>query len=210
MVEKTNPRGRGRPRKFDADVVLDKVIDVFWELGYEAADTETLSKRTGLTKPSLYNAFGSKEGLFVAAINRYKQTRSKSSFDALMQADTPQEGIRDYFLNLAENVAGEGHPSGCLIMSVALPVRHRLQKVAAIFDKMPKESHARMSEYFGEQIGLGNLPQGFKIADAIALFQDLGAAMIMQARAGAPLEVLRNKAIRNTQLVMFEGGALSD
>ncbi|WP_370400730.1 TetR/AcrR family transcriptional regulator [Sulfitobacter sp. JB4-11] len=210
MVDKTNPRGRGRPRKFDADVVLDEVINAFWELGYEAADTETLAKRTGLTKPSLYNAFGSKEDLFVAAINRYRQTRSKSSFDALMQADTPQEGIRDYFLNLAENVAGEGHPSGCLIMSVALPTRDRLQKVAAIFDKMPKESHARLTEYFDGQIGLGNLPQGFKSADAIALFQDLGAAMIMQARAGAPLEVLKNKAIRNTQLVMFEGGARSE
>lgn len=207
MVENKTTRGRGRPRQFDADVVLDKVIDVFWELGYEAADTETLSKRTGLTKPSLYNAFGSKEELFVAAINRYRETRSKSSFDALTQADTPQEGIRNYYLNFAENVAGEGHPSGCLIMSVALPIRDRLEKVAAIFDKMPQESHARMTKYFGDQIGLGNLPQEFNSTKAIALFQDLGAAMIMQARAGAPLEVLKNKAIRNTQLVMFEGGA---
>ena len=68
MVEKETKRGPGRPRKFDADDVLDKVIDVFWELGYEASDTETLSRRTGLTKPSLYNAFGAKEDLFVAAI----------------------------------------------------------------------------------------------------------------------------------------------
>ena len=207
MVEKGERRSPGRPRKFDADEVLDKAIDVFWELGYDASDTETLAKRTGLTKPSLYNAFGVKEDLFVAAINRYRETRSKASFDAMTKAEMPSEGIRDYFLNLAENVAGEGHPSGCLIMSVALPLCDRLPKVAAVFDTMPKESHARMKTYFDAQTDKGNLSQDFDGAAAISLFQDLGAAMIMQARAGAPLDALKKKAIRNMELVLFQGNA---
>ena len=207
MVEKDKSRGPGRPRKFDTDDVLDKVIDVFWELGYEGSDTETLSRRTGLTKPSLYNAFGSKEDLFVAAINRYRQTRSKASFDAMARASTPGEGIRDYFLNLAQNVAGKGHPSGCLILSVAMPLCDRLPKVAAVLDSMPKESNARMTAYFDGQKDEGKLPQSFDSAAATALFQDLSAAMIMQARAGAPLDALKNKVIRNAELVLFEGKA---
>lgn len=205
MVDKSTPRGRGRPRKFDTDDVLDIVIDVFWELGFEASDTETLARRTGLTKPSLYNAFGSKEDLFVAAIHRYRQTRSKSSVEALLKAKTPQEGIRDYYLQFAENIAGPGHPRGCLIMSVALPICDRLPKVAAIFQTMPKESHAHMRAYFDAQVAQGQLPEGFDSDAAIALFQDLGAAMIMQARAGAPLDVLKSKAARNTKLVLSEG-----
>lgn len=205
MVDKSTPRGRGRPRKFNTDDVLDIVIDVFWELGFEASDTETLARRTGLTKPSLYNAFGSKEDLFVAAIHRYRQTRSKSSVEALLKAKTPQEGIRDYYLQFAENIAGPGHPRGCLIMSVALPICDRLPKVAAIFQTMPKESHAHMRAYFDAQVAQGQLPEGFDSDAAIALFQDLGAAMIMQARAGAPLDVLKSKAARNTKLVLSEG-----
>ena len=205
MVDKKTPRGRGRPRKFDTDDVLDTVIDVFWELGYEASDTETLAKRTGLTKPSLYNAFGSKEDLFVAAIHRYRQTRSKSSFEALMQAETPEEGIEAYYLQFAENIAGPGHPRGCLIMSVALPICDRLPKVAAIFQTMPKESQTRMRAYFDPQIAQGNLPKDFDRDAATALFQDLGSAMIMQARAGAPLDVLKGKALRNTKLVLSVG-----
>lgn len=207
MVKKSKHRGRGRPIEFDPDNVLDKVIDVFWELGYDASDTETLARRAGLTKPSLYNTFGSKEDLFVAALNRYKETRSKASFDALAKASTPSEGIRDYFLNLAQRVAGPGHPSGCLILSIALPLRDRMPKVAAVLNSAPKESNARMTAYFDEQRGIGNLPQDFDSAAAIALIQDLSAAMIMQARAGAPLNALRNKAIRNTELVLFEGKA---
>ena len=206
MVDKGNARGRGRPRKFDTDDVLDTVINVFWELGYEGADTETLAKRTGLTKPSLYNAFGSKEDLFVAAIHRYRQTRSKSSLNALMHAQTPQEGIKAYYMRFAENVAGEGHPRGCLIMSVALPICDRLPKVAAIFETMPRESYAKMSAYFDAQIADRHLPEDFDSAAAIALFQDLSAAMIMQARAGAPVDMLKSKALRNTKLVLSEGG----
>lgn len=205
MVENSKKRSPGRPRKFDEDEVLDKVIDVFWELGYEASDTETLAKRTGLTKPSLYNAFGAKEDLFVAAINRYRQTRSKASLDAMAKADTPSEGIQDYFINLANNVASPNHPSGCLILSIAMPLMGRLPKVAAVLDTAPKESYARMSAYFEEQIERSNLPKDFDANAAISLIMDLGAAMIMQARAGAPLEALKTKAIRNTDLVLITG-----
>ncbi|MEO1176405.1 MAG: TetR/AcrR family transcriptional regulator [Pseudomonadota bacterium] len=205
MVEKSESRGRGRPRTFDEDEVLDKVIDVFWELGYDASDTETLSKRTGLTKPSLYNAFGPKEDLFVAAINRYRQTRSKASFDALSNAASPADGIGDYFTNLAQNVAAPDRPKGCLILSIAMPLMDRLPKVATVLESVPKENLARMAAYFSEQMEQGNLPRGFDTMAAISLIQDLSAAMITQARAGAPLDALKAKAVRNTDLVLYEG-----
>lgn len=205
MVEKSESRGRGRPRTFDEDEVLDKVIDVFWELGYDASDTETLSKRTGLTKPSLYNAFGPKEDLFVAAINRYRQTRSKASFDALSNAASPADGIGDYFTNLAQNVAAPDRPKGCLILSIAMPLMDRLPKVATVLESVPKENLARMTAYFSEQMEQGNLPRGFDTMAAISLIQDLSAAMITQARAGAPLDALKAKAVRNTDLVLYEG-----
>lgn len=204
MVEKNGKRGRGRPRKFDPDDVLDTVIDVFWELGYDAADTETLSKRTGLTKPSLYNAFGSKEDLFVAALNRYRTVRSKASHEILARAGSPVDGVRDYFLNLAQNIAAPGHPRGCLLISIALPLKDRLPKVAT---ELQAASQAGTSEYFSNQVEMGNLPRDFDVQAAIALMSDLGAAMIVQARGGAPLEMLRAKAARNAKLVMFAGHA---
>ena len=140
MEEKGNRRGPGRPRKFDSDEVLDKVIHVFWEFGYDASDTETLSKRTGLTKTSLYNAFGSKEDLFIAAINRYSHTRSKASFDAMAKASSAGEGIREYFLNMAQNVAGQDHPSGCLMFSFAMPLCDRMPKVAVALSSAHKRA----------------------------------------------------------------------
>ena len=207
MVDKTKKRGRGRPRKFDPDEVLDDIIDVFWELGYDAADTETLSKRTGLTKPSLYNAFGSKEDLFVAAVNRYRTTRSKVSLEVLFKSDTPTDGIRDYFLNLAQNVAAPDRPKGCLMLSIALPLKGRLPKVAAELQAAPKASMAGLMEYFSGQVEQGKLPRDFDCQAAISLLVDLGAALIVQARGGAPLDMLKTKATRNAELVLYAGQA---
>ena len=63
-----------RPREFDPDQVLDQVIDAFWAAGsFGATSVADLEACTGLTRPSLYAAFGDKEALFRAAIDRYQR-----------------------------------------------------------------------------------------------------------------------------------------
>jgi len=60
-----------RPREFDEDVVLGKVLSVFWERGYDGTSVEDLVERTGLGRASLYGAFGDKERLFERALALY-------------------------------------------------------------------------------------------------------------------------------------------
>ena len=66
----------GRPREFDTDAAIDSALLVFRERGYHATSIKELSDATGLTAGSLYKAFGSKNGLFLAAFDRYTRTRS--------------------------------------------------------------------------------------------------------------------------------------
>jgi len=44
---------------------------LFWAHGYEATSTRDLVRATGLTQPSLYNAFGHQRGLFPSALEHY-------------------------------------------------------------------------------------------------------------------------------------------
>lgn len=60
-----------RPRQFDSDAVLDTVFEHFWCRGVRATSMSDLAKVTGMQRGSLYNAFGSKEKLFLAAYERY-------------------------------------------------------------------------------------------------------------------------------------------
>ena len=60
-----------RPIEYDRDKVLDKAMQTFWEQGYCATSMSTLVETTDLKPGSLYAAFESKEGLFLATLDRY-------------------------------------------------------------------------------------------------------------------------------------------
>ena len=67
----------GRPRSFCMDKALDEAMEVFWRHGYDGASLAMLTKAMGIKPPSLYAAFGSKEGLLKAALDRYAERRSE-------------------------------------------------------------------------------------------------------------------------------------
>ena len=205
MMQEREKRGPGRPREFDMGEALDKAVEVFWELGYEAADTETLSSRMGLSKPSLYNAFGPKEDLFLRALRRYGETVSKASEDTLLNAGGPKEGLHAYSLAIAQDVAGQRHPSGCLIACVAMPASERMPKVAATLRESSESARARVTAYFETEAEKGTLPPTFNAPAAVSLMQDLALAMGLQGRMGCSLMELEECAARHVELVMFEG-----
>ena len=73
----------GRPREFNVDKALDRALVVFWRNGYEGASIADLTEAMGINPPSLYAAFGNKEGLFRKALDRYAQQRAKFWNEAL-------------------------------------------------------------------------------------------------------------------------------
>lgn len=60
-----------RPRSFEEAVVVDAATRCFTDLGYAATSVDDLVAATGLHRGSLYGAFGSKRGLFLAALARH-------------------------------------------------------------------------------------------------------------------------------------------
>lgn len=65
------PVKRGRPRKFDEELTLDLIMQVFWRHGYAATSLDQIAEATGLNRPSLYAAFGSKKDMFLKSIERF-------------------------------------------------------------------------------------------------------------------------------------------
>src|SRR6202046_5006859 len=61
----------GRPREFDTDTALEKAMRLFWAKGYEGTSVGDLTETLGISRPSLYAAFGDKQSLFHAALERY-------------------------------------------------------------------------------------------------------------------------------------------
>ena len=105
----------GRPRAFDMDQALDRALDVFWRKGYEGASICDLTAAMGINPPSLYAAFGNKEGLFRQALDRYA-----AMHDVFMQEALALPKARDCIAALlrrtAEALTEKSSPAGCLLV----------------------------------------------------------------------------------------------
>jgi len=64
-------KSRGRPRTFDEAKVRSQIMQTFWEHGFEGTSLDDLSVATGLVRPSLYGAFGSKTDMYLASLDTY-------------------------------------------------------------------------------------------------------------------------------------------
>jgi AcrR family transcriptional regulator len=102
----------GRPRSFDEGRVLDGAIDVFWGLGYEGASLAELTEAMGINKPSLYAVFGSKEELFVRALDRYGQ-RYHEHLRQVLSKPRAYDILESYLRDTAKAVRA-GNSLGCL------------------------------------------------------------------------------------------------
>jgi AcrR family transcriptional regulator len=111
---------RGRPREFCVDHALAEALRVFWTKGYEGASLTDLTEAMGITRPSLYAAFGNKEALFRKALDLYEREKMAYLNEGLAQP-TARQVAETMLRGALENVAGEGEPHGCMrvIASVA-------------------------------------------------------------------------------------------
>jgi TetR/AcrR family transcriptional repressor of nem operon len=111
-----------RSKEFDVDEALDRALDVFWVKGYEAASMGDLQRAMGIGRQSLYDTFGDKRRLFVAALERYNAMHRVRVEDALVTDETGMDALRNWFRGLVDFLAPRGGRRGCLIANSVLEV----------------------------------------------------------------------------------------
>jgi AcrR family transcriptional regulator len=133
----------GRPREFDTDAALEKAMRLFWAKGYEGTSVADLTGELGISRPSLYAAFGDKQSLFCAALERYAAGPA-GYVAAALGKPTAREVAEQLLKGAADLQAGARNPGGCLTVTGAIacgdeaePVRqalnaHRTEGVALL------------------------------------------------------------------------------
>lgn len=111
---------RGRPREFCVDAALAEALRVFWEKGYEGTSLNDLTEAMGITRPSLYAAFGNKDSLFRKALDLYETEKLAYIGRALAQP-TARQVAETMLRGSVDNVMSCDQPHGCMgvITSVA-------------------------------------------------------------------------------------------
>ena len=105
-----------RGRTYSIEAVLEAAKETFWRLGYDGAAVSDLEAATGLSRSSLYQAFGSKPRLFTCVLDKYISGFVGPLLEPLEQRDATADAVDGFVRQLRELFAEDGLPSryGCL------------------------------------------------------------------------------------------------
>jgi AcrR family transcriptional regulator len=82
------------PRADRERQMMSVAEQVFAERGYVAASMDEIAEQVGVSKPMLYEYFGSKEGLLVACIRQARAELLRVTSEAALHAGTPEQKLR--------------------------------------------------------------------------------------------------------------------
>jgi AcrR family transcriptional regulator len=180
---------RGRPREFCVDYALAQALRVFWSKGYEAASLTDLTEAMGITRPSLYAAFGNKESLFRKALDLYES--EKLAYVGKALSEPTARGVAEAMLRGAvEAMTGEGDPHGCLRVIATATCGDEAQSVREELDARGNVIRQTIVERFARARAEGDLPTHIDVEGITDLLKALLQGISLQAAAGASREEL--------------------
>jgi AcrR family transcriptional regulator len=183
----------GRPRAFDADAALDQAMEVFWRHGYEGATIAQLTEAMHINPPSLYAAFGSKEGLLKAALDRYTAKRN-CWMEGILGAPTARDVAERMLMGTADAQTDPANPPGCLLVQGGLACGTGSENVPFELAARRAQTEDQLRDRFVRAKAEGDLKE---TADPAALARYLSAVntgMCVMGSSGADREALRQVA----------------
>jgi AcrR family transcriptional regulator len=112
--------------------MLDIAEGVFAERGYLTASMDEIAERVGVSKPMLYEYFGSKEGLLIGCIRRARAELLDRTQRAITGANGPEEVLRRGLLAFFEFIAEHKQSWSLLRQEAAITVPSAVEEVEGI------------------------------------------------------------------------------
>jgi AcrR family transcriptional regulator len=189
-----NPRGRGRPSTLDESRVLDAAVTAFWRDGFAATDLDAVAAAAGTTKPSLYRRFDSKEGLFLAALERYARGHGSRPVAAFLAEPDIAAAVRAFFRQAVEGQTDPGLPTGCLFACAAAPLAESRPDIGAFLARSLDAASVALAERFEAAVADGALCPGFPSQARARLMLDAMQGLALRARSAADRQTLLTEA----------------
>ena len=195
-------------RKFDETALLDAVLQVFWQQGYQATTMADLAAAAGVQRGSLYHAYGGKEDLLLRALDRYAERQGGAVLAALADPDQrpdprpdPRRAIAGFLDAHLRRMADPDTPAGCLMCQTALECGGR--------DPIPAE---RVRHHFLRTEGAlravlervrqdGALPAGIEPQALARFYLGVSRGMAVLHRAYGDLDAVRDLARESLRLL---------
>lgn len=184
----------GRKKGYDRDVLVAQAMETFRDHGFAGTSAEMLVERLGVNRYSLYAEFGSKQGLFDAALQRYDEEVVGRSFGPL---EAPGAGVGEVRALLEFYGSASKGPAvgrGCLLCNTAVEFGPEDPSGAGFvqryFDRLATAFHTALKNARKE----GALLPSVDPKKEAAFFTASVLGMFVMLRARAPPMVIQSAA----------------
>lgn len=185
-MKSSEPARRGRPRSFDRQQALCAALRVFREHGYEGTSMSDLQEALGgLSPPSIYAAFGSKEQLFKEATDLYVSTLRSAAERAMAEATTTKAAIEVALRSAVIASTKSGEPRGCLLVQGAMTCSPSSESVQQYLHDLRIENHRAMLERLKAGVTSGELPARSDVKAIAQFYTTFAHGISIQATDGA-------------------------
>lgn len=182
---------RGRPREFDVEEALAAALRVFWQKGYEGASLTDLTEAMGITRPSLYAAFGNKEALFKQALDLY-ESEKLSYVRRALEAPTARGVAQRMLDGTIQNITSECR--GCLGVMTSVQCGNQDSPIRADVNARAQTARSAVVERMQRAIDAGDFTIPVEAEAMTRYLIALMQGVSVQASAGAGREELQRVA----------------
>jgi AcrR family transcriptional regulator len=187
-------RKRGRPRLLDRDVGLEVAARLFWEHGYEGTSIADLTQAMGVTPPSLYATFGSKEDLYRQALDQNIERQSKRRSAALRGEMPAYDAIAFYLEDVVQGMTDPRKPRGCIVSTAVVQHAEENKSIARAVAARREAAVQALKARFDRAISEGELPTDIDTDSLARFYAAVVQGMSVQACDGA-CKVTLNKLV---------------
>jgi len=181
----------GRPRGFDRDTALEAAMFLFWRKGFATTSMNDLCDAMGVRSPSLYAAFGSKEALYLEAVEHYARTQGPPVWDKLAEGATARAGIENLLIAAAYSLPkSRATPAGCMAVLAAVGDEWPTA-IARVVKKVRLEMLGMLRSRLENAVAKRELPTSTDIDGLSRFYLSVYQGMAIQARDGATQAELR-------------------
>jgi AcrR family transcriptional regulator len=183
-------------------------MQLFWAQGYEGATLAELQKAMGgITAPSFYAAFGSKEELFREAVELYKRTEGAPVVKALLEGPTARASLEAMLRAAAQSVCGQDNPRGCLMVLSAINCMPANKGVEDFMREQRSLREKFIRQRLRRGVADGDLPSAADINALASFYTSIVDGLSMRARDGAGRKTLNG--IVDYAMAAWDGLALT-
>jgi AcrR family transcriptional regulator len=187
----------GRPIAFDKDAALEAAMLLFWERGYEGTSLDDLTAAMGLSRSSIYGAFGDKKELFSQAAQRYIETRA--TYGKSMNQPTLEKTIKSLFMDTVRFLSSGGHPPTCMMQGCSTGSGPDAAPARDLMKELRRLSDAALNKRFLVAQKAGEIPDDIDVEDYTRYVSAILSGLSIQSANGvtkAELTRIAQMAIR--------------